>query len=206
MARVNMETQGLLDKLDEETRDNIAQALWMKKFNPEKISDELTKRLGSEKNSNESFGNRMQYLLGEKLRNPDSYTPNYKTVYETLINHSSSLSPHQAYAMTFFLGMDSSNGYKAIPRKADFTIPQDDAPQLDYQLGWHFIVGSCIGSNGKEYGVQFMFWQYSLLPPDITKHFGLSDLENQIIELHLAVSEAGGKHYRSKPIIVAGTT
>jgi len=97
-----METQGLLDKLDEETRDNIAQALWMKKFNPEKISDELTKKLGSEKNSNESFGNRMQYLLGEKLRNPGSYTPNYKTVYETLINHSSSLSPHQTYAMTFF--------------------------------------------------------------------------------------------------------
>ena len=170
-----METQGLLDKLDEETRDNIAQALWMKKLNPEQIPDEIIKRLESEKNSNESFGNRMQYLLAEKLRNPDSYTPNYKRVYETLIKHSSSLSPHQAYAMTFFLGMDSSKGYKAIPRKADFTIPQDDAPQFDYQLGWHFIVGSCIGSNGKEYGVQFMFWQYALLPPDIAKHFGLSD-------------------------------
>ena len=82
--------------------------------------------------------------------------------------------------MTFFLGMDSSKGYKTIPRKADFKIPEDDAPQFDYQLGWHFIVGSCTCSNGKEYGVQFMFWQYALLPPDIAKHFGLSDLENQI--------------------------
>ena len=51
-----------------------------------------------------------------------------------------------------------------------------------------------------------MFWQYALLPPDIAKHFGLSNIENQIIELHLAVSEAGGKHYLLKPIIVAGTT
>ena len=56
----------------------------------------------------------------KRLTNPDSYTSNYKNVYETLIKHSSSLSPHQAYAMTFFLGMDSSKGYKAIPRKADF--------------------------------------------------------------------------------------
>ena len=97
-----METQGLLDKLDEETRDNIANALWMREFNHEKISDELFKSLASEKNSNENFGNRMQYLLREKLNNPDSYTPNYRNVYETLIKHSSSLSPHQAYAMTFF--------------------------------------------------------------------------------------------------------
>ncbi len=201
-----MGTPSSLDRLDEETKDNIAKALWMPEFNAEEISDELIKRFKSEKNSNESFGKRMQYYLRERLKNPDSFTPNYKNAYETLIKHSSSLSPHQAYAMTFFSGMDSSRGYKAIPAKADFKIPENDAPQFDYQLGWHFIVGSCIGKNGKEYGVQFMFWQYSLLPLDIAEHFGLSEVENQIIELHLAVSEAGGKHYRSKPIIIAGTT
>ena len=96
--------------------------------------EELLKKFASEKNSNENFGKRMQYLLREKINNPDSFTPNYKNVYETLIKYSSSLSPHQAYAMTFFLGMDSSKGYKTIPGKADFTLPQDDAPQWDYQL------------------------------------------------------------------------
>jgi predicted secreted hydrolase len=201
-----MDAEHLLDKLDEETKDNIANALWMREFNSDDISDELFKGLESEKNSNENFGYRMQYLLEDKINNPDSLTPNYKKVYETLIKNSPSLSPHQAYAMTFFLGMDSSKGYKAIPGMADFKLPQDDAPQWDYQLGWHFIVGSCMGDNGKEYGVQFMFWQYALLPPEIAKHFGLSDIENQIIELHLAVSEAGGEHYRSKPILIAGTT
>jgi predicted secreted hydrolase len=201
-----METQGSLDRLDKETKDSIAKALWMEEFNAEEISNEVIKRLESEKNSNESFGERMQYLLRERLKNPDSFTPSYKNVYETLIKHSKSLSPHQVCAMTLFLGMDSSKGYKVIPGKADFKIPQDDVPQWDYQLGWHFIVGSGIGDNGKEYGVQFMFWQYALLPPDIAKHFGLSDIENQFIELHLAVSEAGGKHHRSKPIAIAGTT
>ncbi len=201
-----METTDLLERLDEETRDHIAKALWMDTFNVEKISDEIIEKLADQKNSNECFGERMQYLLKEKLKHPDSFTPNYKNVYETLIKHSSSLTPHQAYAMTFFLGMDSSKGYKPIPATADFKIPQDDAPQLKYQLGWHFIVGSCLGANGKEYGVQFMFWQYSLLPPEMAEHFGLSDIENQILELHIAVSEAGGQHHRSKPIIIAGTT
>lgn len=201
-----MESQDNFKGLDKETKDNIANALWIREFTEEEISEEVSNCLKSEKNSSESFGMRMEYLLKEKLKDPDSLTPSYKDIYQTLIQHSSSLSPHQAYAMTFFLGMDSTKGYEPIPASANFKLPDDDDPQFKYQLGWHFIVGSAMGDNGKEYGVQFMFWQYALLPPDIAKHFGLSDIENQIIELHLAVSEAGGNHYRSKPIIVAGTT
>lgn len=201
-----MQNKGLLGKLDDRTKDNIAKALWMNEFDIDRIPESIIEKLNDEKNSNQNFGKRMQYLLEERIKNPDSFTPSYKRIYETLIQHSESLSPQQAYAMTLFLGMDSSKGYHPIPAKADFKLPEDDAPQFDYQLGWHFIVGSCIGENGKEYGVQFMFWQYALLPPEIAKHFGLSDIENQILELHLAVSEAGGEHYRSRPILVAGTT
>lgn len=201
-----MQNEELFKRLDEKTKDNIANALWMHEFDVCEIPGDIAEKLASEKNSNASFGKRMQHLLEERLNDPDSLTPNYKKVYETLIQHSQSLSPQQAYAMTLFLGMDSSKGYHAIPVKADFKLPEDDAPQFDYQLGWHFIVGSCIGTNGKEYGVQFMFWQYALLPPDIAAYFGLSDIENQILELHLAVSEAGGKHHRSRPILIAGTT
>ncbi|MDD3985000.1 MAG: hypothetical protein PHY59_03715 [Methanobacterium sp.] len=123
-----MGAQGLLDKLDEETMDNIAKALWLREFNIDEIPDELLRSFKSENNSNENFGKRMQYLLRERINNPDSFTPNYKNVYETLIKYSSSLSPHQAYAMTLFLGMDSSKGYKTIPGKADFIFPQNDAP------------------------------------------------------------------------------
>lgn len=38
-----METQSLLDVLDEETKDNIAKALWMRKFNIEEILMSLLK-------------------------------------------------------------------------------------------------------------------------------------------------------------------
>ena len=67
-------------------------------------------------------------------------------------------------------------------------------------------MGSAFTDSGEEYGVQLMFWRYSLLPPAMAQMAGLSDLENQILEMHLAISKAGDKHYRSKPYIVAGTT
>ncbi|MFA5453191.1 MAG: lipocalin-like domain-containing protein, partial [Candidatus Methanomethylophilaceae archaeon] len=97
-------------------------------------------------------------------------------------------------------------GYQELPIDKKFTFPTDDRPQFEYQVGWHFFVGNVFDTKGREYGVQLMFWRYSLLPPEMAKQAGLSDLENQIVEIHLAVSSAGGRHYRMRPIIVAGTT
>lgn len=202
----SQKTHELLNHLDEKTKDNIAKALWLPDLKADELPKEILDRLISDRNNNKSFGQRMQYRLKEMLDHPESFTPNYRKRYQTLINHSSSLSPHQAYVMSIFLGLDSSRGYKEIPKKADLTFPQADTPQFRCQVGWHFFVGSCTGKNGKEYGVELMFWQYALLPPPIAKHFGLSDLENQVLELHLGISEAGDKHYRSRPIVIAGTT
>ena len=201
-----MTVQETLDRLDEETKDNIARALWMTRFEKERLPKDVLEHLASDKNSNEAFGERMQYRLQDLLKHPDSFTPSCRKRYETLIEHSGSLSPHQAYAMNDFLGLDSSKGYQEIPEKADIRFPRDHVPQFRYQVGWHFFAGSCTGRNGKEYGVELMFWQSSLLPSTIAEHFGLSDIENQIIELQLAVSEAGERHYQTKPVVVAGTT
>ena len=193
-------------RLDDETKDNIARALWMTRFEEDQLPKSILNQLVSYKNSNEAFGERMQYRLRDLLNHPDSFTPGYRKRYETLIEHSRSLSPHQVYAMTTLLGLDSSRGYQEIPEKADIQFPRDHPPQFRHQVGWHFIVGSCTGRSGKEYGVEVVFWQYALLPSSIAEHFGLSDLENQILELQLAVSEAGDRHYQAKPVVVAGTT
>jgi predicted secreted hydrolase len=201
-----MQSSGTSDGLDDETKDNIARALWMTRFEEDQLPKGTLDRLVSDKNSNKAFGERMQYRLRDLLNHPDSFTTSYSKRYEMLIEHSRSLSPHQAYAMSDLLGLDSSRGYQEIPEKADIQFPRDHPPQFRYQVGWHFIVGSCNGRNDKEYGVEVVFWQYALLPPPIAKHFGLSDLENQIMELQLAVSEAGDRHYQAKPVVVAGTT
>jgi predicted secreted hydrolase len=67
-------------------------------------------------------------------------------------------------------------------------------------------VGSCWGEDGKEYGVEFMLFQATLLPPPLAQALGLSDWENQVLEMHLAVSTAGGEHIRTRTPLVAGTT
>jgi hypothetical protein len=192
--------------LDDITKDNIARVLWAKEIKDAEIPEELLNKLKDEKNSPESFGTRMQYKLQELINNPDSFTPSYKKRYQTFIEHSDSLYALQAYAMNHLLGLDSVKWYKKIPDEANLKFPDTHLPQLGYQVGWHFFVGNCKGENGRDYGILFMFYRYSLLPPKIAAHFGLSDLENQIFEFQLAVGEAGNRHYQSKPLAVAGTT
>lgn len=201
-----MKSQAGLDHLDQETKQNIARALWLPELKASELPEDLLTHLSSEKNSSKAFGQRMQVRLKELLSHRDSFTPSYRKRYEAFLEHVSSLTPHQAYVMANLLGPESCRGYEEIPARKDFQFPRDDAPQLDYQLGWHFFVGSCGDSEGQEYGVEIMFWQYALLPPALARQQGLSDWENQVLELHLAVSVAGEKHYRARPVVVAGTT
>ncbi|MGZ7107901.1 MAG: lipocalin-like domain-containing protein [Methanobacterium sp.] len=192
--------------LDSITKDNIARVLWATRFEYAKIPEDIINKLQDNKNSPEGFGKRMKYRLQKLIDNPDSFTPSYKKRYQKFIEHSDSLYALQAYAMTHLLGLDSVKGYKDLPDKANLKFPDTHLPQLGYQVGWHFFVGNCKGENGNEYGILFLFYRYSLLPPTHAEFFGLTDLENQIFEFQLAVGEAGNRHYQSKPIAIAGTT
>lgn len=193
-------------ELDDITADNVARVLWSRRFEDAEIPAEILNKLKSDKNSPEAFGKRMQYRLQKLMDDPDSFTPSYKKRYRNFMENSSSLYALQAYVMTHLLGLDSVKGYKRIPDESNLKSPPNHLPQLDYQVGWHFFVGNCRGENGKEYGILFLFYRYSLLPLEVAEHFGLSNLENQIFEFQLAVGEAGNIHYQSKPIAVAGTT
>ncbi|HMK53606.1 MAG TPA: lipocalin-like domain-containing protein [Methanobacteriaceae archaeon] len=195
-----------LKLLDKETLKNVGNSMWMRKFEASHLKKDVLSVLLNEKNSNMAFGRRSKGRLENLKNNPESYTPNYQELYETLLKYTDSLSPQQAYAMSVLLGPDSAQGYEEIPSKADLKFPGADAPQFEYQVGWHFFVGSCWDVKGEEYGVEFMFWQHSLLPPSMAWDLGLSILDNQILELHLGISKAGDKHYRTRPIVIAGTT
>ncbi len=137
---------------------------------------------------------------------PESFNPDYMKRYAALATYAGDLTPHQAYAMSNLFGMDSARGYQELPTDKKFAFPEDDRPQFEYQVGWHFFVGNVFDTEGREYGIQLMFWRYSLLPPEMAKEAGLTDIENQIVEVHFAVSSAGKRHYRMRPVIVAGTT
>ena len=189
-----------------ETLENIARVLWMRDVDPGAFPAEVVEKLDSYKNSEKAFGERMLYLLEDMKANPDSFTPSYTDLYDTFAQYADELTPHQNYAMASNLGMEASRGHAELPSDITFTFPKDDRPWFEYQAGWHFFVGSVFDETGQEYGVEFMFWQTALLPQMIAQTLGLTKVENQVVELHLAITPAGDRHYRAKPYVVAGTT
>lgn len=195
-----------LNDLNELEKENIALALWMKEFKAKKIPKGVRTKILSKKNSPEAFGERMRYRIQELVDNPDSFAPSYRKRYEKLLEQCDSLTSLQAYALNHLLGVDSSRGYQDIPDESNLEFPRDFAPQLGYQVGWHFFVGNCRDTRRREYGILVSFYRYSLLPPEMAHSFGLTDWDNQIFEMQLAVARAGEKHLQARPIAIAGTT
>lgn len=197
----------LEETLDETTKSNIAQALWLKEYDEKAIPGALLSKIKSRKNSNAAFAQRFRERLEEMIRHPLSFVPSRKEQYRFLQGHSQNLSPGQFYARTHYLGPESVVGYEPVPANPQFSFPAIDAPQWNTQVGWHFFVGNLVDTSGKKYGVQLMFWQYALLPADFALKQRLSEIENQVVEMHLAIGdESSGIHYSANTVIVAGTT
>ena len=194
------------DGLDARTKDYLAQALWLDEWDEAALTEEQRAAIHSEKNSNAAFGERMTARLRALVDDPESFTPSYADRYAAFIDQIDAMSAHQVYAMSNLLGPDNAQHFNALPAKADFVFPQRHAVDLDRQVGWYFVVGTGLGADGKEYGVEIMFFRNSILPPEMAEAFGISPAENQITEFHLAVTESGGKHLRAIPFVVSGTT
>src|SRR2546421_4975895 len=160
----------------------------------------------ADRNSEAAFGARMRYRLRDMIDNPYSLLPSYEKRYETLLAYAQSLTPHQAYAMTMLLGQDSARLYPDMPETAELQFPRVNAVDVTAQSGWYYFAGTCFGEDDVEYGVLCMLFHYSLLPPPIAKKFGLTDVENQIVDLQLAVSVGGGPFYQVDPVLTAGTS
>ena len=194
------------ESLDPDTADSITRALWLPESGIDRLPADVVARLADPKNANRAFGERMAYRLRELLAHPDTFLPSYEQRYQTLLTFCDTLSPHQAYAMSGLLGGDKSRGFAQLAAPADLRFPAAHGMALQTETGWYFLVGSCWDRAGAEYGVEFMLFRYALLPPPIARHFGLSDAENQVMELQFGVTRVGERHLQAKPIVVAGTT
>lgn len=207
LVSVNCYSQRRVETIDEHTKQNIAQALWMKEYKTDSIPYEILEKIESIKNSNRSFGKRFLEHLKQLESNKLSYVASRDNRYNAIIQSLNLLSPQQNYANVMLLGPESVSGYNTISDNPKFNFPEIDAPQFDYQVGWHFFVGNFTDDENNHYSVQLMFWQYALLPPPLAKEMSLNTVENQILELHLAISDPQkGIHYRANTVVVAGTT
>ena len=192
---------------DQATRDDIAAALWLDELDLAAIPPQAAARLADPRNSPAAHGDRMRRFIEYLREHPVSHTPDYRHVYDLLLATIGDLSPHQAYALQAgFLGPPATVGYDPVPVPAGLEFPRDHLPKLRSQVGWHFFVGSCGSTDGREFGVELMFFQTAMYPPEIAAGFGLSDDENQAVELQFAISEAGGRHFQAVPVVLAGTS
>jgi len=192
---------------DAASRDHIAHALWMTEFDAASIPADITSALLSPKNSPAARGERMRQYLRYLIDHPLSRTPDQRAIYKRLLPYCRELSPQQAYVIqSAFLGPPATVGYDIVPERAGLEFPRDHLPKPRSRNGWHFFVGSCWDTDGNEYGVELMFFQAALFPPHVAAGFGLSDDENQVVELQFAISEAGGRHYQAEPVVLGGTS
>lgn len=199
--------QDKTNSIDDLTKQNIAQALWLKEYKEKSIPRDILEKIKSEKNSNRSFAARFNKYLQQLTNNKMSFVTSREDRYKVIMNCADTRSPQQCYSSILFLGPESVTGYEPIPNNPQFDFPQIDSPQWKNQVGWHFFVGNFIDTQGRHYSVQYMFWQYALMPPPVACSLGLSDIENQMLEMHLAISDPQtGTHYRANTVVVAGTT
>ncbi len=195
-----------LQALDAETKENIAAALGLTRFDPTRFPRSILARLCSPQNSAAAFGERTRFRLADLLAHPDPLTPSYNALYETMASYAGRQSAHQAYVLLDFLGQDRSRGYRPLPDTANLRFPADNAVDTDSQFGWYYVVGNARGDNGKRYGILLMLYRVSLLSPSVAEHFGLSGADNQVVDMQLAITEAGDRNYQARPTLIAGTT
>jgi hypothetical protein len=140
--------------------------------------------------SPQAFGERMKYRLNDMVANPYTFLPDYSKYYEALLEHVDALTPQQALAMSMLLKGDSARGYPDMPNTAELRFPEVDAFQAACQVGWYYFAGRVTSVAGKDYSVLCMMFNNALLPQSYAKHFGISDLQNQIIDRQLAIAPA----------------
>jgi predicted secreted hydrolase len=200
--------QAGLDALDPDTKDAIARVLWttVDALTVDDIPPDALAQILGPKNSNTAFGLRMGARLLELIAQPISFVQSNSPRFEMLATVAQSLTAHQAYLVSILIGGEQSRGFAPLPNQADFQFPQRNAIDLTSQIGWYFCVGTAVADDGQEYGIELMFFRGSLVPPDLAHSLDLSDVENQVVELHFAIAKAGERHYQAKPVLVAGTT
>jgi predicted secreted hydrolase len=199
-----------MSSLNPLTLQGIAQALWMKDYDRSRIPAAILEKIESEKNSEQAYAQRFLQRLDQLAANQQSFVPPRPDRYALLRSHVATtgrMTPREFYTACLFLGPESNVGYEPIPLNPDLTLPAVDLPQLGKQLGWHFFVGNFTDANGAHFSVEMMFWQYTLLPPPLAAQLGLSAIENQSLEMHLAICDPqAGVQYRANTVIAAGTT
>ena len=85
--------EGFKFVLDDDTKEDIANLLWLGGFDHDAIPSEITDRLQDPKNSLESFGSRTRTYLDWLIDHQQSHNPDYTQRYQKLKRYCVALNP-----------------------------------------------------------------------------------------------------------------
>lgn len=193
--------------VDSKTLKDIAHALWLDKFDENLISEDLLKKIFSEKNSNKAFGQRFKKHIEYIQKHRLNFTAPHTTQHNFLLQGLDDLSVTQFFHRNMFVGDNSIVGYEPISPDLKFEFPRAYAIETKYQNVGQIFEGIATDSHGDIYSIRLQIFQSNLLSPKLALELGLSPVENTVIEPSLSIVNIKNKKcYFSQASLIAGTS
>ncbi|MCL5260654.1 MAG: hypothetical protein M1561_03085 [Gammaproteobacteria bacterium] len=179
---------------------DILNALWLKTTDKLPLAVKIT--------SPALLGKRVEYLLDTLLKHNILFVEKYSERYALFKSMAAKgLTTKQAYNMFDLMGQDYFNGFATMNNVAELKFPEDHGAHLNYQVGWYFFAGNFTDKKGIQYGVLCLLFRRALFPPYIAKQLGLTDLENQIVDVQFGVTLGDKKiHVQGHDAVIDGTS
>ena len=195
--------------LDDAVKKDIYNILWQKDIAnwpsglPQELTTETLKKI-----SPEAFGKETATMLQDVKTAIVPLVQRYPVRYDQLSDMSQKgLTTRQAYNIGDLMGLDYFKGYAGMKSIKELEFPRDYSSHNDFQVGWYFFANSLKDQNGNNVDLLVNFFRRAIYPPDIASKMGLSEMDNQIVELQIGLSLSDKDlHIQGANPIVAGKT
>lgn len=196
-------------EIDQQTIDDIYNVLWQKNLG--NWPDDLPIEFSSEKIAKISptvFGNETFTMLQEIKTKTIPLVQRYPERYDLLSEISKKgLTTNQVYNIADVMGDDYFWGYDGMKSIKEIIFPKDYSAHSDFQLGWYFFASSLKDQNGNYVDLLVNFLRRAVYSPPIAQKLGMSEIDNQMVELQLGLSLSDKNlHIQGADPVISGKT
>jgi predicted secreted hydrolase len=203
------DVSGAATSVDDAARKDIYNVLWEKDLStwpaglPTELTEEKLKKI-----SPAAFGKETATMLQSVKTAVIPLVQRYPSRYDQLTEMSRrGLTTRQANAIGNLMGLDYFNGYAGMNSIKELEFPRDYSSHNDFQVGWYFFSSSLTDQNGNKVDVLVNFFRRAIYPPDIAARMGLSEMDNQVVELHVGLSLSDKDlHIQGANPVISGKT
>lgn len=117
------------------------------------------------------------------------------------------LTTRQAYNLGDLMGQDYFKGYAGMESIQELRFPADYGSHNEFQVGWYFFASNLKDQNGIDIDLLVNFFRRAIYPPPIAEKMGLSEMDNQVVELQIGLSLADQDlHIQGANPVISGKT